>query len=374
MWFGALVFLAGCTTPVHRPTQPGNWSDVPPLTEPPSFVAPVVPAPPALTKEPSVSPPVLHTNAPVDLWVPLRRWAAETGAGTVRCVAPPPSPAFALVNTNGDFVFRVHTRVANWNGLDLQLGFAPQWTNGQIYVHSLDLRKNVDPLINPSLRPVASHRIIVLDPGHGGISAGTPSVLGRGHEKDYTLDWAFRLSELLAAQGWQVFLTRTNDCGISLSNRVAFAEAHRADLFLSLHFNSAAPDRTQAGLETYCLTPRGMPSNLLRTAEDDASLSFINNQFDAANLQLAAQLHRSLLRINGQHDRGVRHARFLGVLRGQNRPAVLIEGGYLSNPYEARRIADPAYRQLLAQAVAEALPAPGLESGPLKLLKEPISH
>jgi N-acetylmuramoyl-L-alanine amidase len=52
----------------------------------------------------------------------------------------------------------------------------------------------------------------------------------------------------------------------------------------------------------------------------------------------------------------VRHARFLGVLRGQNRPAVLIEGGYLSNPTEARRIGQAAYRQQLAEAVARALP------------------
>jgi N-acetylmuramoyl-L-alanine amidase len=54
-------------------------------------------------------------------------------------------------------------------------------------------------------------------------------------------------------------------------------------------------------------------------------------------------------------DRGVRRARYQTVLPGQNRPAVLIEGGYLSNPREARRIADPQYRQKLAEAVARAL-------------------
>jgi N-acetylmuramoyl-L-alanine amidase len=54
-------------------------------------------------------------------------------------------------------------------------------------------------------------------------------------------------------------------------------------------------------------------------------------------------------------DHGLRRARFMVVLRGQRRPAVLIEGGYLSNPREARRIADPAYRQKLAEAVAEVL-------------------
>jgi N-acetylmuramoyl-L-alanine amidase len=135
---------------------------------------------------------------------------------------------------------------------------------------------------------------------------------------------------------------------------VAFAEEHRADLFVSLHFNSAAPNQEQAGLETYCLTPAGMPSTLTRGYDDDLSLVFTNNAFDAENLQYAVRFHRALLTVI-RNDRGVRHARFLGVLRGQNRPAVLIEGGYLSNPGEARRIADAAYRQKLAEAVAAAL-------------------
>ena len=75
----------------------------------------------------------------------------------------------------------------------------------------------------------------------------------------------------------------------------------------------------------------------------------------AVELQFALQVHRALLQVNGRHDRGVRRARFLGVLRGQHCPAILVEGGYLSNPQEARRIADPAYRQRLAEAVAQAL-------------------
>jgi N-acetylmuramoyl-L-alanine amidase len=80
-----------------------------------------------------------------------------------------------------------------------------------------------------------------------------------------------------------------------------------------------------------------------------------NNAFDIENLQLALSVHRALLEVNGHHDRGVRRARFPAVLRGQDRPAILIEGGYLSNPREARLIADPAYRQRLAEAVAGAL-------------------
>jgi len=63
----------------------------------------------------------------------------------------------------------------------------------------------------------------------------------------------------------------------------------------------------------------------------------------------------NLLQVNGQHDRGVRRARFLGVLRNQQRPAILIEGGYLSNKREALLISEPAYRQKLAEAVARGI-------------------
>ena len=67
------------------------------------------------------------------------------------------------------------------------------------------------------------------------------------------------------------------------------------------------------------------------------------------------RLHTALLRGAGLEDRGVQRARFIAVLDGQNCPAVLIEGGYLSNPHEAKLIESPEYRQKLAEAVAGAL-------------------
>jgi len=218
--------------------------------------------------------------------------------------------------------------------------------------------------------------VVVIDPGHGGENPGTKSVLGAHYEKEYTLDWAMRLQALLLANKCKAFLTRSNDVDLALSNRVAFAVRHNADMFVSLHFNSAAPNETEGGLETYCLTPVGMPSSLTRGYSDEIRQTFPNNGFDTRNLVLALKIHRGLLQVNGHHDRGVRRARFPGVLRGQQCAAVLVEGGYLSNPQEARLISDPAYRQRLAEAVAKALlPAQSAISsvalnsadGPLKL-------
>jgi N-acetylmuramoyl-L-alanine amidase len=291
-----------------------------------------------------------------ETWVSLNRWCKSRGLAPPALLAMAPLPSFALKTPGGSLILRVGSRVAWWEGLDLRLGYAPQLVDGQPFVHALDLEKNILPLLGSTpLSCLHSNPVIVIDPGHGGENAGTKSVLGSRYEKEFTLDWARRLQRLLVTNGWQVFLTRSNDSDLALSNRVAFAQARQAGLFLSLHFNSAAPDEGEAGLETYVLTPTGMPSTVTRGFSDDPALTFPNNAFDAQNLQLAVRIHREVLAVNGHQDRGLRRARFPGVLRNQQRPAVLVEGGYLSNPREARLIATPAYREKLAVAVARAL-------------------
>jgi N-acetylmuramoyl-L-alanine amidase len=108
-----------------------------------------------------------------------------------------------------------------------------------------------------------------------------------------------------------------------------------------------------------------MPSTLTRGYGDFWSDNFPNNAFDAQNLQLAVGLQGALLHATGMEDRGVCRARFIGVLHGQHRPAVLIEAGFLSNPGDARQIETPAFRQKLAQAVADALrPKPEIGGQP----------
>jgi len=142
---------------------------------------------------------------------------------------------------------------------------------------------------------------------------------------------------------------------VALSNRVSVAESRHADLFVSLHFNSLAPDQKPVGLATFCLTPAGLPSTVTRGYPDVLYQSFPNNNYDTQNVLLAEHLQRALVHATGMEDRGVNRARFIGVLRGQRRPAALIEAGFLSNPREAKRIEDPDFRQKLAEAVASAL-------------------
>lgn len=287
--------------------------------------------------------------------ISLNQWAAQHQLGAVKLLPLTP-PAYAVQTPSGTFTVRPNSLSAYWGAVEVRLGFAPELNGNQILLHALDVKKILEPLANGNSSIASANRLVVLDPGHGGAHTGTRNVATGRYEKDYTLDWALRLAPLLQQNGWRVLLTRTNDVTLSLADRIAFADAQQADLFLSLHFNSTGSgNNLPAGLETYYLPPVGMPSSITRGYADDLNASFPNNAYDTENFNYALRLHTALLEVNGRKDRGVRRARFLNVLSGQHRPAVLVEGGYLSNPTEARQIADPAYRQQLARAVAKAL-------------------
>ncbi|MBI5802151.1 MAG: N-acetylmuramoyl-L-alanine amidase [Verrucomicrobia bacterium] len=359
--------LSGCGGPEKR--QPSGVIMTPGTTRaprpqpPPSYPAPRVPTPAVIQPQPQFTPqpsqPVVpkSQSAPTPIqpsarpqWIPLQTWAAQMGLSAPSRVS---QTAYQIKSGAGVFQITVGTRVASWNGCKLHLGFAPAATNGVPFIHSLDAEKNLSPLLQAS-RPVPRGRgLIVLDPGHGGIEVGTKSVLGNFFEKDFTLDWARRLKPLLEARGWRVVLTRTTDRTVELAERVLIAEQNQADIFLSLHLNAAAAGA--AGLETYCLTPAGMASTLTRNYPDPANIVLPGNSQDFENMRLAMRVHRSLLQNVGMPDRGVQRARFMAVLKTQQRPSVLIEGGYLSDRNEARLLATPEYRQKLALAVAKAL-------------------
>lgn len=334
--------LAGCAGP---PRPRFTTVSPPPLDVPPSG------------SEVSVVPPPSVPGS----WISLHRWAAGQGLPAPRITSTNPVTCELQVGS-GLWRFRAGTTVAQWDGLQIRLGHAPQWQDQELWLHELDIAKQIEPLRGPTLIRLGRPPRVVLDPGHGGQNTGARSVVDGRWEKEFTLDWALRVAALLSAQGWEVILTRKTDTDVSLTERVALTEKSGADLFLSLHFNSVNGTNHTGGLETYCLTPTGLPSTLTREFDDPVMMVHPNNAHDAANLQLAVRLHRALLEETGLADRGVRRARFMTVLQGQNRPAVLLEGGYLSHPEEARRIADPQFRQRLAEGVARALMSLAAES------------
>lgn len=349
LFVGAIFVFAGCSTPREHENRPSDFVVTNTMVPPPP-PAPVKTNPPMPVAEVTA----VRSNEFSETWISVDEWAEVRELGAVKQISSPNGRLFKVETPLGEAVFQPNSHVAYWNNIQLYLGFAPRLKDGELYIHRLDLIKNLDPLLNKVVME-KTNCVVVIDPGHGGLNPGTQSVADGKAEKEFTLDWALRLASVLKTNGWQVFLTRTNDVDVSLGDRVAFADQCEADLFISLHFNSAAPDQRETGLETYCLTPTGMASMLTRNYPDNVTQVFPNNSYDAQSWAAAFQVHQAVVRAGLLEDRGLRRARFMGVLRGQKRPAFLIEGGYLSNPAEAKRIADPAFRQSLAEAVAAGL-------------------
>ena len=368
--------LAGCESGKQSPPQRVPFYALPPtepvvVTNPPPAVIPAPVTPPPVIPPPVTPPPAVSAPAPIktpaapsmgplfsETWVSLEAWCDAAGLPKPKPIRDNATHTYTLPAPGGLATLTANRRVVQWAGLELWLGFAPRLNNDLFQVHASDAQKTILPLLLLNGLKRETNRCVVIDPGHGGRSVGTQNIITGKYEKDYTLDWAKRVQSLLATNGWKVVLTRSNDVDIALSNRVAVAEQCQAALFISLHFNSAEPRRERQGLATFCLTPAGLPSSLIRDPEEEARqlrATFPNNSHDFRNFQYALKFHRSLIMATGWPDEGVQRARFMTVLRGQNRPAILIEGGYLSNPQEARLIADPHFRQKMADAVARVL-------------------
>ncbi len=166
----------------------------------------------------------------------------------------------------------------------------------------------------------------MLDPGHGGFDKGARNEFGI--EKNYALDVARLLRPMLQKKGFKVILTRENDVFIPLHMRARIANATKDSIFVSIHFNGASnPEAT--GLEIFSLTPRGAPS----TDDNALALHFVNMQagspVDAQSFALSSTVFHSMLGHLPEVDRGIKRARF-AVLRHTKIPAILVEGGFLS--------------------------------------------
>jgi len=169
-----------------------------------------------------------------------------------------------------------------------------------------------------------SFRTVVIDAGHGGHDSGTASRRG-GREKDATLAVARRLDEKLRAVGFRTVMTRDGDYFVPLDQRASISNRQRNAIFVSIHFNDS-PRRRIRGVETYYNSRYALP--------------------------IADRIQQSLTALSA--DRGVKHASYR-VLRKNRYPAVLVECGFLSNPGEASRCATSAYRDALADRIADAV-------------------
>ncbi|MGA8659850.1 MAG: N-acetylmuramoyl-L-alanine amidase [Chthoniobacterales bacterium] len=237
------------------------------------------------------------------------------------------------------------------NGLKFILNFPMTRVEDKILISRMDLSKLVEPVLRPAKIRTAPVSTIVLDAGHGGFDQGARSLLG--NEKDFALDVVLRARALLARAGFTVKLTRAADIYIPLELRAMFASHQSNAVFVSVHFNwGLFPDA--AGIETYCLAPRGVPSTNSPVLELIDFQPALGNALDPENIALATAMHGSLITRLGAPDRGIKRARFV-VLRDIKIPGVLLEGGFLTNPQDCARVANPTYRQLMAQAIYQGI-------------------
>jgi N-acetylmuramoyl-L-alanine amidase len=258
-----------------------------------------------------------------------------------------------LSNGKNELQFHIDSREMLLNGVRNWLSFPVFVHDGKIVVSRIDLAKTLEPQLRPNMiKHLDRVRTVVLDPGHGGFDKG--AISSYGYEKDYALDLARQLRPLLQAKGFRVIMTRESDVFLPLELRARIANATSDSIFVSLHFNATDRDPIATGFEIYSLTPRGAPS----TYEDGLTLASINIQngteADAASVELSSCIYHSLLGQVGEFDRGIKRARF-AVLRLTKIPAVLIEGGFLTERGESRLIANPEWRNKLADAICAGI-------------------
>ena len=247
--------------------------------------------------------------------------------------------------------FTLHQRAMSLNQVNVHLGFPVAERRSMLHIGEIDYDAHLQPILTPQQSgPPPELRRIVLDPGHGGKDPGAENKSVRINEKNTALDVARRLRRRLQAQGYEVLLTREDDRFIELTDRSAFANRNRADLFISLHFN-AATSRQVRGVETFIFTPLNQPSTGRNSLHRSDRRTYSGNRSDAWNALLGYYTQREVVAGLNARDRGLKRARFT-VLRDLLMPGMLVEGGFLSNTADARNIGSAGYRQKLADAVA----------------------
>jgi N-acetylmuramoyl-L-alanine amidase len=191
--------------------------------------------------------------------------------------------------------------------------------------------------------------LVVLDPGHGGQDSGT--MKAGMVEKELALDVAHRVERLLQLQGVATVLTRADDTYVSLAGRAAIANAQPNCVFVSIHFDAARPAAT--GVETYYAGHQ--ISNSTRVTSwwpflQRASLESANVESQS----LASFIQEALVTRTQAVNRGTTPQQFF-VIANVRHPAVLVEGGFLTNANEMNKLATGDYREQIAAAISDGV-------------------
>jgi len=216
---------------------------------------------------------------------------------------------------------------------------------------------------------------VMLDPGHGGLALGTQGLFNI-IEKNLNLDIARKVKAILIQKGYEVALTRDKDENISLIDRCRITESFKADIFLSIHANSAGGSEYPHGIETYHINSKpfigdlskgGAVSYQLLFAKEDQRLVKVANNLINKNESISSlfanSIQTTLVNMLSKRkiniiDRGVKKSCFvvlLGLLNKIDLPSALVEVGFITNKNEARRLTDNNYRIVIAEGIAQGI-------------------
>ena len=244
---------------------------------------------------------------------------------------------------------------------------------------TLENRAARTPAIKQSeIAPKASddpRPLIVVDPGHGGIDSGTKSFSGQD-EKDVVLSFGLLLRDRLEKSGkYRVAMTRSDDTFVPLNERVRFARARKAALFISIHADSIPRSEGQAtGASVYTLSDHASDAEAASLAETEnrsdviAGVDLSAEPDDVANilidlaqretkvfsLQFARTLVGELKPTTRLHLHPLKSAGFI-VLKAPDVPSVLVELGYMSTKDDLTNLMSPGWRARTADSLMQAV-------------------
>jgi N-acetylmuramoyl-L-alanine amidase len=269
--------------------------------------------------------------------------------------APAPSgpKKFTAAGGGRSIQVEIDSRDAVIDGIHQWLSFPARFGRGGACVSRMDLSHTIDPALRPEqVGGLGRVRTVVLDAGHGGHDNGAKSVFG--YEKTYTLDTVRRLRKKLEDAGLRVVQTRNSDTFIDLERRPSVANKTPGAIFVSIHYNSADWKPSASGIETYAIPPLGAPPSGQDRVMARDKMKERGHALEPVDFTLANCVQHAIVGRLGVEDRGVKRARFV-VLKDAGTPAILIEGGFLTNPGDAGRIDDPKWRDRYAAAIAAGI-------------------
>ncbi len=185
-------------------------------------------------------------------------------------------------------------------------------------------------LISPPDAPT-----IIIDVGHGGVDRGARGHIPYCEEKKICLLTARLVKKYLDQLGYHVVMTRNTDAFVSLPKRVEIAAQAQANIFVSMHFNSSRSPEAE-GIEVFFFDSK----------EDRVRAT--------ASRKLADAVLSRVIRRTSAVSRGVKKGNFY-VIRETNMPAVLVEGGFISNPEERALLKSRTYQEKIARGVADGI-------------------